>query len=149
MQLQILNPPCLFAARKPQNYNQVFNLNHMKQGTCLQTHVSARLKPGMTGFISTPLLICHIDRGSNLWLAANELNMLREKNLTFSLFIANSHRILLKSPVCYDNINHMKTTNTVCIFRSCIKKKKKVSSTNRESERQRRQLLRLRVRSDL
>lgn len=50
----------------------------MKPGTCLQTHVSASLKPGMTGFISTALLICHKDRGSNLRLEANELNMLRE-----------------------------------------------------------------------
>lgn len=46
-----------------------------------------------------------------------------KSNITFSLFSPSSHRILLKSPVCYDNINHAKTINTV--FLEAVKEKKK------------------------
>lgn len=71
-----------------------------------------------------------------------------KRNITFSLFSPNSHRSLLKSPVCYDNINHAKTINTV--FLEAVKKEEKEKrSTNEESECQRRQLVRREARSDL
>lgn len=52
-----------------------------------------------------------------------------KSNITFSLFSPSSHRILLKSPVCYDNINHAKTINTVFLEAVKEKKKKKEAQT--------------------
>lgn len=72
--------------------------------------------------------------------------MRRGKNITFSLFSPNSPRILLKYPVCCDNINHMKTMFS-CVFLEAVKKKK--SSACEEPEGQGRKLRRLEAGSDL